>query len=125
METRGESEERRDEILWKAEENYIDALVQLKEAFPDDVCCTWFEIGACEHGQRCACGRMRAPWPWVRIFPEAPRRYCRCFTAAERLAWVSTYALEHSAAGLWGCQRLDWSPLPAQALPERYRAREK
>lgn len=104
-----EEEDRRDDIMSKAEDKYIDAMLALKQAFPDAVCCVYFEIGGCEHGKACACGGTRPPWPWIRNVPDAPHRFCHCFTRAERLAWGCKHSIEHEEHGLWGLERLQWS----------------
>eukprot|EP00966_Prymnesium_polylepis_P069961 1626305-Prymnesium_polylepis.2 len=54
-----EEEDRREDIMSKAEDKYIDAMLKLKQTFPDGVCCVYFEIGGCEHGKACACGAAR------------------------------------------------------------------
>lgn len=104
-----DEEDRREDIMSKAEDKYIDAMLELKQAFPDAVCCDYFEIGGCEHGKACACGGMRPPWPWIRDVPDAPHRFCHCFTRAERLAWGCKHSIEHDRFGLWGLERLMWS----------------
>jgi hypothetical protein len=88
------------------EDAYMDALVDLNEMYSDSACCIYFEIGGCTHGRACACGRMRAPWPWIVHRPGGP--FCRCFVHAERLAWTTRASLHRCKSGLFGLQRSHW-----------------
>lgn len=65
---------------------YVDELIRLSEAYPEIVCCEFFDTGLCTHGKRCACGSKRAPWPWT-VIGDPVRPFCACWTAAERMAW--------------------------------------
>ena len=85
------------------ENRYMDALVDLNEIYSDAACCFYFEIGGCTHGRACACGQMRAPWPWIVHRPGGP--FCRCFVDAERLAWTTRAGLHRCKYGLFGMQR--------------------
>jgi hypothetical protein len=85
---------------------YMDVLVALNQIYPDSACCVYFEIGGCTHGRACACGKMRAPWPWIVHRPGGP--FCSCFVGAERLAWTTRAALHRCKYGLFGLQRSHW-----------------
>ena len=56
---------------------YLDALRAVRARFPMMVCCSEFDEGACVHGQRCECGGLQAPWPWIVHHPFASR-FCEC-----------------------------------------------
>ena len=62
----------------RAEDNYLNKLIILKEAFPAAVCCHYFEIGGCTHGRRCSCGGKRPPWPWI-VRKPGVRLLCMLF----------------------------------------------
>ena len=56
---------------------YLEALRAVRARFPMMVCCSEFDEGACVHGQRCECGGLQAPWPWIVHHPFASR-FCEC-----------------------------------------------
>ena len=65
---------------------YLDALRAVRARFPMMVCCSEFDEGACVHGQRCECGGLQAPWPWIVHHPFASR-FCECHLHLRR-GWV-------------------------------------
>ena len=77
----------------RAEAHYIDTLLALKAAFFPErehgPCCVGYVIGACRHGEPCACGKLNPAWPWIVHDPNGD--LCACFQAAARLAWESAH----------------------------------
>ena len=82
------------EVAW---DQYLDRLIALGAAYPTLACCTFFETGLCTHGRPCACGSVRAPWPWS-VHGDPVRPFCTCWTLSERHAWQNAAHTLHPDA---------------------------